>query len=140
MAALTTIRNSSAPSRLTIVFSAKEALFKCLYPEVGHVFDFLDVALSNVDPANGRITFDLRRDLSAEWRRGATVPGRFAADGWTSAPASTIESCSISPPSAFATNSLPVIGGLLSSNRRLDPQPDPAAVAATRCQRPRRRS
>jgi enterobactin synthetase component D len=66
--------------RVTIAFSAKEALYKCLYPDVGRVFDFLDVAVSHVDLRAGLIGLRLESDLSARWSRGARLTGRFAVD------------------------------------------------------------
>lgn len=69
-----------ASTRLTITFSAKEALYKCLYPQVGRVFDFLDVAVLHVDAGTGRIALRLCGDLSAGWTGGTVVTGRFAVD------------------------------------------------------------
>jgi enterobactin synthetase component D len=63
---------------LTLVFSAKESLFKCLYPLVGSRFGFHDVRVVSVDGRTG--TFDVRlvKGLSAQWRAGMMVQGRFA--------------------------------------------------------------
>jgi 4'-phosphopantetheinyl transferase EntD len=49
---------------LSVIFSAKEALFKALYPEVGRYFDFLDVRLSNVDVEHSALELSLNGDLS----------------------------------------------------------------------------
>lgn len=52
------------PLALTIAFSAKESLFKALYPHVKCYFDFLDVALISMD--QHAVIFRLLRDLSKE--------------------------------------------------------------------------
>lgn len=62
---------------VSICFSAKEALFKCLYPIVLEQFEFHDVDLVGVDTAMERMRFRLARDLSAEFRAGYTIDGRF---------------------------------------------------------------
>lgn len=46
----------------TIVFSAKECLYKALYPEVRSYFDFLDAEVVQVDC--GRLTLGLRKSLT----------------------------------------------------------------------------
>jgi enterobactin synthetase component D len=80
-----------AATRLTVAFSAKEALYKCLYPQVGRVFDFLDIAVSHVDVPTGRIALRLCGDLSAGWLGGTVVTGRFAVDDTRVATAFLIE-------------------------------------------------
>lgn len=58
--------NTTAEARFTAIFSAKEALFKALYPSVRHYFDFLDVELTACDPASGLLRIKLGVALSAE--------------------------------------------------------------------------
>lgn len=65
------------PAALTLVFSAKESLFKCLYPLVRRYFDFADAALVEVDPAARCATLALRAELGAGLRPGATFAARF---------------------------------------------------------------
>lgn len=63
---------------LTLLFSAKESIFKCLYPLVGRYFDFLDAELQAADVPSSTFAATLRVDLSPELRRGLPLPGRFA--------------------------------------------------------------
>jgi enterobactin synthetase component D len=62
---------------LTLVFSAKEAIFKCLYSSVGRLFDFHDIRFLDADPAGrlfrARVVGDLGRSLPA----GLILEGRF---------------------------------------------------------------
>lgn len=71
-----------SPNELaTLVFSAKESLYKCLYPLAATFFDFTDVEVAElVSPGIFRIR--LLRDLGVEFVRGSLFEGRFAlADG-----------------------------------------------------------
>jgi enterobactin synthetase component D len=63
---------------LTLVFSAKESVFKCLYPRVGRFFDFHDVRLGEVRSDLGTFTVRLVKSLSGELRAGTVLAGRFA--------------------------------------------------------------
>lgn len=63
---------------LTVVFSAKESVFKCLHGIVGRYFDFLDVRAARVQ-AN-RFEVELRTDLG-RLARGTRFAGRFCVDG-----------------------------------------------------------
>lgn len=67
---------------LTLVFSAKESLFKCLFPVVHRFFDFhaaIIIPLSS-ERARGEFRFELQEDLSAEFRAGYSGHGSFAMD------------------------------------------------------------
>jgi enterobactin synthetase component D len=67
-----------APERLmTLVFSAKESLFKALYPKVKEYFDFNCAELLRLDQFSGRFTLGLRHTLA----RGLTAGQRFEG-GW----------------------------------------------------------
>lgn len=67
----------------TVVFSAKEALFKCLFPTVQTYFDFQDAELTAIDPSAGRFEVCLRVPLAGGLRAGDTFDGRFqVADGY----------------------------------------------------------
>ncbi|MGC0154354.1 4'-phosphopantetheinyl transferase family protein [Chromobacterium vaccinii] len=59
----------------TMVFSAKESVFKCLYPQVGKYFDFLDVEIVALDARNRAFRFRVLADLSDR------VAAGFEADG-----------------------------------------------------------
>ena len=69
---------SSERSFVSLVFSAKEAIFKCLYPLVGAYFDFEHVALVQIDPIRGQFRFRVLRDLSRTIRAGFEADGNFA--------------------------------------------------------------
>ncbi|MBY7831662.1 4'-phosphopantetheinyl transferase superfamily protein [Vibrio fluvialis] len=58
--------------RVTTLFSAKESLFKALYPRVGQYLDFHDSHLLTWDEANGRLTLQLVQ-RAAELAGGAWV-------------------------------------------------------------------
>lgn len=62
---------------LTLVFSAKESLFKALYPSVNRYFDFLDVIVAVFKPktkerdnSTGILTLKLNTDLNTELHQG----------------------------------------------------------------------
>jgi enterobactin synthetase component D len=66
---------------VTLVFAAKEALFKCVYPLVGRFFHYPDAALIEVDVRTGVLRLALERSLSPEFGAGRTIEGRFQLDG-----------------------------------------------------------
>lgn len=76
--ALLSALDTGAEGRFTTIFSAKEALFKALYPRVRLYFDFLDVELAACDPANGLLRIELAKDLSAEMPAGRAFEVRHA--------------------------------------------------------------
>jgi enterobactin synthetase component D len=62
---------------LTVVFSAKESLFKCLYRLVGRYFDFHDAAIVDVSEGDGTFVAELRTELGG-FASGTRLGGRFA--------------------------------------------------------------
>ena len=60
---------------LTLVFSAKESLYKALYPTVGQFFGFDSAKLLGLQ--NGEFTIALTRDLNHRWRAGRQFHGRY---------------------------------------------------------------
>jgi len=66
--------------RVTVLFSCKESLYKCLYPQVGNFFDFTDVRVSAAvsDPDSLAIGLELVRDLAPSLRSGARFDAIFA--------------------------------------------------------------
>jgi enterobactin synthetase component D len=62
----------------SIVFSAKEALFKCLYPEVGRYFDFRDALIESLDAALGTFSARLLVELTPQLTQGMRFAGRFS--------------------------------------------------------------
>ncbi|OGT70599.1 MAG: hypothetical protein A3H44_09485 [Gammaproteobacteria bacterium RIFCSPLOWO2_02_FULL_57_10] len=66
---------------LTLVFSAKESLFKCLFPLVNRFFDFhaaVITPLSSGSTGDGEFRFELLEDLDGEFRTGYRGHGRYA--------------------------------------------------------------
>jgi enterobactin synthetase component D len=61
----------SIARRVTLAFSAKESLFKALYPRVGRYFEFTDVCVRALCEEEGRLSLQIANDLSAEVRSGA---------------------------------------------------------------------
>ncbi len=64
----------------TAVFSAKESLFKALYPLVRVAFDFIDATAASLDlrAGQGICVLSLERDLAAGFSRGRTFAIRIA--------------------------------------------------------------
>ena len=56
-------------SFVTLVFSAKESIFKALYPSVGEYFGFEACELCAVDVAKKTLNFRLTGDLSDAWKK-----------------------------------------------------------------------
>lgn len=72
--------HSVYPFLLTLAFSAKESLFKALYPYVKTYFDFSDVHLMKVDVKNQRMTLKLRRTLHKNFPEGYCFSGYYFYD------------------------------------------------------------
>lgn len=66
---------------LTIVFSAKESVFKCLHPLVQTFFEFADVQVEALDPRRRALELRTLRNLSKEIPAGTTLEARFVTDG-----------------------------------------------------------
>jgi enterobactin synthetase component D len=62
---------------LTLAFSAKESLFKAVYPHVGRFFDFQAFELLSIDICRGRFWARTRTNLSPSLGAGVRVPGAF---------------------------------------------------------------
>lgn len=65
---------------LTLIFSAKETLFKCCFPEVRRYFDFRDAALVEADAGRGVFTVELLATLTPSLRAWSRFGGRFDHD------------------------------------------------------------
>jgi 4'-phosphopantetheinyl transferase EntD len=61
----------------TLVFSAKETLYKCLFPAVKRYFDFKEAELVSADA--GRFSIRLLVSLTDELQSGNVFEGRFHA-------------------------------------------------------------
>lgn len=59
----------------TFIFSAKESVFKCLYPLVGKYFEFQDVEITDITQNN--FTFQLLRDLNQDFSTGYRGVGSY---------------------------------------------------------------
>ncbi|WP_211470524.1 4'-phosphopantetheinyl transferase family protein [Collimonas humicola] len=66
---------------LSLVFSAKESLFKALYPFVGRYFDFLDVEVCELDEAQGSLMLRLLSSLSPQCVKGSQYCIRYRYSG-----------------------------------------------------------
>ncbi|KAA8998924.1 4'-phosphopantetheinyl transferase superfamily protein [Affinibrenneria salicis] len=60
---------------LTLCFSAKESLFKALYPAVEHYFDFLDARICALDLRRHSFELELLTDLNATFSAGRRFSG-----------------------------------------------------------------
>lgn len=65
---------------VTIIFSAKESLFKALYPEVGKKFGFEVATVTSLNVENGRFTLMLNRSLTPELFAGRCFDGVMLLD------------------------------------------------------------
>jgi enterobactin synthetase component D len=65
---------------LTLAFSAKESLFKCLHQLVTWRFGFEDARLVRVDGSDRRFSLQIETTLSADFPAGTTLTGRFAVE------------------------------------------------------------
>ena len=67
--------------RFTLIFSAKESVFKCLYPLVGHRFYYPDVAVTSVDVERGTFVAELTTTRTHAFPAGRSVNGGFEISG-----------------------------------------------------------
>ncbi len=75
--ALLSQQDASWPYLVTLVFSAKESLFKALYPAAGRYFDFLDAQLVAIDVEAGKFSVELKVALAPSLPAGFRVHGCF---------------------------------------------------------------
>jgi enterobactin synthetase component D len=61
----------------TAVFSAKESIFKALYPSVGYYFGFEYVALRHLEPDIGSFLFEITKTLSDRFPKGKLISTQF---------------------------------------------------------------
>jgi len=64
----------------TLVFSAKESLFKALYPAVGYYFDFSAAEITALNPAGHSFVLQLTQSLAPTLNAGASFTGKFIFD------------------------------------------------------------
>jgi enterobactin synthetase component D len=65
--------------RFTAIFSAKEAIYKCLFPVTRRRFYFSDVAIECLDMARGMFSAKLKTKLNERFEEGCRIEGRIAA-------------------------------------------------------------
>lgn len=63
--------------QVSLIFSAKESLFKALYPEVQKFFDFSAAELISIDLNTQHFCLELKEDLSIAWKIGMQISGYF---------------------------------------------------------------
>lgn len=68
----------SADEFTLLVFSAKESIYKCLYPLVKRPLDFSDVALDDIDFQNRRFNFHLSKSSEPGLLKSGGARGRFS--------------------------------------------------------------
>lgn len=73
-------QNCDYKTLLTLVFSAKESLFKALFPSVGDYFDFQAAQLVKLCAVSKRITFELTGNLNSEFPAKTKISGSFYLD------------------------------------------------------------
>lgn len=61
----------------TVAFSAKESLFKALYPEVNRYFEFLDAAVVEINLAQNSFVLALTTQLTEQLPVGTEIRGHF---------------------------------------------------------------
>ncbi|RJL48348.1 4'-phosphopantetheinyl transferase superfamily protein [Pectobacterium carotovorum] len=70
-------RDEAFSCLLTLSFSAKESLFKALYPQVRHYFDFLDARLVALDITKREFELELLTDLTPTFYAGRRFKGAY---------------------------------------------------------------
>jgi len=64
-----------------LVFSAKESIYKCLFPEVRKYFGFQAAEILGVDYEKGNFAYTLKQSLNSEFSAGYKGLGSFAQQG-----------------------------------------------------------
>ncbi|MCW2482005.1 4'-phosphopantetheinyl transferase family protein, partial [Candidatus Symbiopectobacterium sp. NZEC135] len=62
---------------VTLSFSAKESLFKAIYPSVQHYFDFLDAQITVLNQAQQVFELQLQTTLAPEFPTGRRFRGVY---------------------------------------------------------------
>lgn len=71
------IQTISYVEALTLAFSAKESLYKALYPEVQQFFGFEDAELVMIKTDKQQFTLKLTANLSAKYKKGMLFNGNY---------------------------------------------------------------
>lgn len=62
---------------VALIVSAKHSLYKCVYPQVGRSFTYLDASIEDVQRSTHRFRARLKVMLSPGWVGGTTVSGQW---------------------------------------------------------------
>lgn len=68
---------------LLLAFSAKESLYKALYPQVKRFFGFESASITDIDAQRHRFRIMLNETLTPELRQGFSIEGQYQFDGNT---------------------------------------------------------
>jgi enterobactin synthetase component D len=85
---------------VTVVFSAKESLYKCLRPLVGVFFEFADARVVAASAGRGTLKLRLLRDLSQEFCLGTEFDASFTVAGgvvWTAVTLAAADGAVVAP-------------------------------------------
>ena len=63
---------------ITLIFSAKESIYKCLRPLVGRYFGFSQAQITTANHNDGTFSFRLLGDLNDEFKQGWEHQGKFS--------------------------------------------------------------
>ena len=74
---LTQTKGFELAKGLSLIFSAKESLFKCLYPLVKINFGFLDARLLTLDTDQKSFSIELMKDLGDQYEKGQILQGHY---------------------------------------------------------------
>ena len=66
---------------VALIMSAKHSLYKCVYPQVGRSFSYLDASVEDVQRSTNRFRARLKVRLSSGWVGGTTVSGQWDVAG-----------------------------------------------------------
>ena len=72
---------SDYASAVALIVAAKHSLYKCLHPQVGRSFGYLDASIEDVQRSTGRFRARLKVMLSPAWTGGTTVTGQYEVVG-----------------------------------------------------------
>jgi len=74
------IEQSDLPNNVafTLLFSAKESLFKALYPSVGRYFDFSAAVITDISVQGDQFSLELAEDLTETLIKGRKFNGHFS--------------------------------------------------------------
>jgi len=72
---------SDYATAVALIVAAKHSLYKCLHPQVGRSFGYLDASIEDVQRSTGRFRARLKVMLSPAWVGGTIVTGQYEVVG-----------------------------------------------------------